>query len=167
MPSLAFTADSRQTEAGRLYNRSEEDETRIPLQKAIDDADYEHGHRVHELDFLTAFRSPRLRQPPKRLDKRVPQDGIGARLGHPRPSLRCPGQADGAALVDLVHVYRAPAVLQGVRLLHSQLSIMVDALLHMEVPSEEAVESQERVDQGLGSGAVARAGSASVARPHP
>ena len=45
MPSLAFTADSRQTEAGRLYNRSEEDETRIPLQKAIDDADYEHGHR--------------------------------------------------------------------------------------------------------------------------
>ena len=58
MPSLAFTADSRQTEAGRLYNRSEEDETRIPLQKAIDDADYEHGHRVNELDFLTAFRSP-------------------------------------------------------------------------------------------------------------
>ena len=49
MPSLAFTADSRQTEAGRLYNRSEEDETRIPLQKAIDDADYEHGHRVNEL----------------------------------------------------------------------------------------------------------------------
>ena len=43
MPSLAFTADSRQTETGRLYNRSEEDETRIPLQKAIDDADYEHG----------------------------------------------------------------------------------------------------------------------------
>ena len=33
-------------------NRSEEDETRIPLQKAIDDADYEHGHRVNELDFL-------------------------------------------------------------------------------------------------------------------
>ena len=96
MPSLAFTADSRQTEAGRLYNRSEEDETRIPLQKAIDDADYEHGHRVHELDFLTAFRSPRLRQPPKRLDKRVPQDGIGARLGHPRPSLRCPGQPRAA-----------------------------------------------------------------------
>ena len=58
MPSLAFTADSRQTEAGRLYNRSEEDETRTPLQKAIDDADYEHGHRVNELDFLTAFRSP-------------------------------------------------------------------------------------------------------------
>ena len=58
MPSLAFTADSRQTEAGRLYNRSEEDETRIPLQKAIDDADYEHGHRVNELDYLTAFRSP-------------------------------------------------------------------------------------------------------------
>ena len=55
MPSLAFTADSRQTEAGRLYNRSEEDETRIPLQKAIDDADYEHGHRVNELDYLTAF----------------------------------------------------------------------------------------------------------------
>ena len=96
MPTLAFTADSRQTEAGRLYNRSEEDETRIPLQKAIDDADYEHGHRVHELDFLTAFRSPRLRQPPKRLDKRVPQDGIGARLGHPRPSLRCPGQPRAA-----------------------------------------------------------------------
>ena len=58
MPTLAFTADSRQTEAGRLYNRSEEDETRTPLQKAIDDADYEHGHRVNELDFLTAFRSP-------------------------------------------------------------------------------------------------------------
>jgi hypothetical protein len=58
MLSLAFTADSRQTEAGRLYNRSEEDETRTPLQKAIDDADYEHGHRVNELDFLTAFRSP-------------------------------------------------------------------------------------------------------------
>jgi hypothetical protein len=37
MPSLAFTADSRQTEAGRLYNRSEEDETRTPLQKAIID----------------------------------------------------------------------------------------------------------------------------------
>ena len=58
MPTLAFTADSRQTEAGRLYNRSEEDETRTPLQKAIDDADYEHGHRVNELDFLTAFHSP-------------------------------------------------------------------------------------------------------------
>ena len=58
MLSLAFTADSRQTEAGRLYNRSEEDETRTPLQKAIDDADYEHGHCVNELDFLTAFRSP-------------------------------------------------------------------------------------------------------------
>ena len=58
MLTLAFTADSRQTEAGRLYNRSEEDETRTPLQKAIDDADYEHGHRVNELDFLTAFRSP-------------------------------------------------------------------------------------------------------------
>ena len=28
----------------RLYNGSEEDETRAPLQKAIDDADYEHGH---------------------------------------------------------------------------------------------------------------------------
>ena len=38
----------------------------------------------------------RLRQPPKRLDKRVPQDGIGARLGHPRPSLRCPGQPRAA-----------------------------------------------------------------------
>ena len=49
MPTLAFTADSRQTEAGRLYNRSEEDVTRTPLQKAIDDADYEHGHRVNEL----------------------------------------------------------------------------------------------------------------------
>ena len=38
----------------------------------------------------------RLRQPPKRLDKREPQDGIGARLGHPRPSLRCPGQPRAA-----------------------------------------------------------------------
>ena len=38
--------------------RREEDETRTPLQKAINDADYEHGHRVNELDFLTAFRSP-------------------------------------------------------------------------------------------------------------
>ena len=55
---LAFTADSRQTEAGRLYNCPEEDETRAPLQKASDDADYEHGHRKNELDFLTAFRSP-------------------------------------------------------------------------------------------------------------
>ena len=37
----------------RLYNCSEEDETRAPLQLAIDDADYEHGHRLNELDFLT------------------------------------------------------------------------------------------------------------------
>ena len=86
----------------RLYNCSEEDETRIPLQKAIDDADYEHGHRVHELDFLTAFRSPRLRQPPKRLDKRVPQDGIGARLGHPRqPILPTAGPRGGAGCSGL------------------------------------------------------------------
>ena len=37
----------------RLYNCSEEDETRAPLQLAIEDADYEHGHRLNELDFLT------------------------------------------------------------------------------------------------------------------
>jgi hypothetical protein len=29
-----------------------EDETRAPLQKAIDGADYEHGYRKNELDFL-------------------------------------------------------------------------------------------------------------------
>ena len=34
----------------------------------------------------------RLRQPLKRLGEVVPQDAIGAPLGHPAPSLRCPGQ---------------------------------------------------------------------------
>ena len=55
MPSLAFTADSRQTEAGRLYNRSEEDETRIPQQKAIDDADYA---KILELRMIGAEMAP-------------------------------------------------------------------------------------------------------------
>ena len=58
-PFLAFTADSRQTEAvyksTTLLQRGRDEG---PLQKAIDDADYEHGHRKNELDFLTAFRSP-------------------------------------------------------------------------------------------------------------
>ena len=34
------------------YNCPVEDETRAPLQKAIDGADYEHGYRKNELDFL-------------------------------------------------------------------------------------------------------------------
>ena len=37
-PGLAFTPDSRQTAAGRLYNCPAEDEMRTALQKAIDDA---------------------------------------------------------------------------------------------------------------------------------
>ena len=41
MPAgLAFTADSRQTEAGCLYNCPAEDDTRTLLQKAIDNASY-------------------------------------------------------------------------------------------------------------------------------
>ena len=57
-PGLAFTPDSRQTAAGRLYNCPAEDEMRTALQKAIDDADYECGRRMNELDFATAFASP-------------------------------------------------------------------------------------------------------------
>ena len=56
---LAFTADLRQTEAGRLYNCPEEDETRAPLQKASDDADYEHG------EYIRAIRSTPVRGPRK------------------------------------------------------------------------------------------------------
>ena len=46
MPAgFAFTADSRQTEAGRLYESAvnAENNTRTPLQKAIDNAGYEYG----------------------------------------------------------------------------------------------------------------------------
>ena len=42
-PGLAFTPDSRQNAAGRLYNCPAEDEMRTALQKAIDNADYECG----------------------------------------------------------------------------------------------------------------------------
>ena len=59
MPAgLAFTPDCGQTAAGRLYNCPAEDEMRTALQKAIDDADYECGRRMNELDFATAFASP-------------------------------------------------------------------------------------------------------------
>ena len=60
MPAgLAFTPDSRQTAAGRLYNCPVEDEMRTALQKAKDNADYECGRRMNELDFATAFASPK------------------------------------------------------------------------------------------------------------
>ena len=49
MPSLAFTADSRQTEAGRLYNCPEEDETTLTTSTVT---------ARTSRDFLTAFRSP-------------------------------------------------------------------------------------------------------------
>ena len=59
MPAgLAFTPDCGQTAAGRLYNCPAEDEMRTALQKAIDNADYECGRRMNELDFATAFASP-------------------------------------------------------------------------------------------------------------
>ena len=58
-PGLAFTPDSRQTAAGRLYNCPAEDEMRTALQKAKDNADYECGRRMNELDFATAFASPK------------------------------------------------------------------------------------------------------------
>ena len=49
MPAgLAFTTDSGQTEAGRLYNCPVENETRAPQQKAIDNADYECARRKNE-----------------------------------------------------------------------------------------------------------------------
>ena len=57
-PGLAFTTDSGQTEAGRLYNCPAEDETRALQQKAIDNANYECARRKNELDFVTAFASP-------------------------------------------------------------------------------------------------------------
>ena len=57
-PGLAFTPDCGQTAAGRLYNCPAEDEMRTALQKAIDNADYECGRRMNELDFATAFASP-------------------------------------------------------------------------------------------------------------
>ena len=46
---LAFTADSRQTEAGRLYNCPEEDETTLTTSTVT---------ARTSRDFLTAFRSP-------------------------------------------------------------------------------------------------------------
>ena len=57
-------------------------------------------------------------------------------------------------LVDLVHVNGAPTVLQGKLLPHRLLSIVIDALLDVEVPKKEAIKGQESVDQGLGPRAV-------------
>ena len=54
MPAgLAFTTDSGQTEAGRLYNRPAENETRTPQQKAIDNADFECARRKNELGTMS------------------------------------------------------------------------------------------------------------------
>ena len=58
--------------------------------------------------------------------------------------------ADGCALEDLVHVDGAPTVLEGKLLPHRLLSIMIDALLDVEVPKEEAIKGQECIDQSLG-----------------
>ena len=55
---LAFTTDSRHTEAGRLYKCPAEDETRTLLQRALDNAGHEYNFRKNELDYATAFASP-------------------------------------------------------------------------------------------------------------
>ena len=55
---LAFTTDSRHTEAGRLYKCPAEDETRPLLQRALDNAGHEYNFRKNELDYATAFASP-------------------------------------------------------------------------------------------------------------
>ena len=55
---FAFTADSRQTEAGRLYDCPAEDNSRTPLQEAIDNAGYEYGFRNTRTSWTTPPRSP-------------------------------------------------------------------------------------------------------------
>ena len=57
--------------------------------------------------------------------------------------------ADGAAFLNFVHVDRQLEVLEGERLPHRQLAVVVHTLLQVEAPSKEAIECEETIDDGL------------------
>ena len=117
---VAFTTDSRQTEAGRLYKCPAEDDTRTLLQRALDNAGHEYNFRKNELDYATAFASP-VKHPSRshcayntvQVSSTgrpwfVDNDSLGGDDEHAQPNAELAWELSGQTLANAAHPVQRP-----------------------------------------------------------